>query len=70
MRSKKNSSTKFKNKYSYNLFNKVFKNFKKLRVLILGEIIVDKYCFGKAIGKSGKEPYLVFNEKHSENYQG
>ncbi len=61
---------KIKNKYSYNLFNKVFKNFKKLRVLILGEIIVDKYCFGKAIGKSGKEPYLVFNEKYSENYLG
>ena len=59
-----------KKKFSYKTISKSFNDFSKLNVLVIGEIIIDKYCFGNALGKSGKEPYLVFNEKFTENYLG
>ena len=43
--------------------------FKKLNVFVLGELIVDKYCFGNVIGKSGKEPF-GFKENKTEYYLG
>ena len=46
------------------------RGFKKNAVTIVGEIIIDKYIFGKIIGKSSKEPYLVFKENVSEIYAG
>ena len=61
---------KIKKTTNYIDLNKIFYDFKKLKVLILGEIIIDQYCFGNGIGKSGKEPYLVFKEKFTENYLG
>ena len=61
---------KIKKTINYIDFNKIFNDFKKLKVLVLGEIIIDQYCFGNGIGKSGKEPYLVFSEKFTENYLG
>ena len=33
-------------------------------------MIVDKYCFGNVIGKSGKEPHLVLKENKTEYYLG
>ena len=59
-----------KKNYSYETISKSLNDFSKLNVLVIGEIIIDKYCFGNALGKSGKEPYLVFNEKFTENYLG
>ena len=38
--------------------------------MVLGESIVDEYVFCKAIGKAGKEPYMVLQEKKSEKYLG
>ena len=35
---------------------------KNLNVLIIGEIIIDKYVFSESVGKSGKEPHLVIKE--------
>ena len=32
---------------------------KDLKVLIIGETIIDQYVFCEALGKSGKEPVLV-----------
>lgn len=49
-----------------NFFNKL----KKLDVLIVGEIIIDKYIFNESIGKSGKEHYLVTREINKELYLG
>ena len=48
-----------KKKISYKKINEKLNNFSKLKVLVIGEMIIDKYCFGNALGKSGKEPYLV-----------
>ena len=40
------------------------------KVLVIGETIIDKYVFSEALGKSGKEPLLAFNEIKEENYIG
>ena len=32
---------------------------KKLKVLVIGETIIDQYVFCEALGKSGKDPVTV-----------
>ena len=61
---------KIKKKFSYNEIFKILNTFKKLKVLVLGELIIDKYTFGDVVGKSSKEPYLVLNQKKQEYYVG
>ena len=43
---------------------------KNLKVLLIGETILDQYVFTDALGKSGKEPVLAFRELNSEQYVG
>ena len=46
--------------------SKIFENLKQIKnkkVLLLGEIIIDKYITTEAIGKSGKEPMMVVKKK-------
>ncbi len=45
-------------------------NFRNIKILIIGEIIVDEYNFCEAIGKSGKEPTLVLRDIYKEIYSG
>jgi rfaE bifunctional protein kinase chain/domain/rfaE bifunctional protein nucleotidyltransferase chain/domain len=59
-----------KNKFGYNYIKEKIKNFKKSKILIVGELIFDNYCFGDIIGKSGKEPHLVLRENKNEFYVG
>lgn len=66
----KNFINKLKKNFDYNQIKKIFNKFKSLRVLLIGELIVDKYCFGDVIGKSGKEPHLVLQENINEYYMG
>lgn len=61
---------RLKKKFSYLQINNQIEKFKKLNVMIVGELIVDKYCFGEIIGKSGKEPHLVLSQKKKEYYLG
>ena len=61
---------RIKKKYSFRDIRSEIDNFKKLKVLILGETIIDEYLFCEALGKSGKEPVLVYNEKNTELYLG
>jgi len=44
--------------------------FKKMRVLVIGETIIDQYVFCEALGKSGKEPMLVLRNLKTEEYLG
>ena len=46
------------------------KNFSKIKVLIIGETIIDQYVFCEALGKSGKEPILVVKDLKTEEYLG
>ena len=51
-------------------FQKYLIKLKNLRFLVIGEIIIDRYVFCEALGKSGKEPVLVLKDKSSEEYLG
>ena len=42
----------------------------KLKVLIIGETIIDQYIFCEALGKSGKEPVLVLRDLETQKYLG
>ena len=43
---------------------------KNLKILCIGEAIIDEYVFCEALGKSGKEPVLVLRDIKSEKYSG
>ena len=59
-----------KKQYSFNYINKKIEELKNLKILIIGEIIIDNYIFCKTLGKSGKEPFLVLKDNFSEKYLG
>ncbi len=61
---------KIKSEINLNHFNKKIEKLKKLKILILGETIIDKYVFCEALGKSGKEPHLVLRDLNEETYAG
>ena len=66
------------NKFIQNLKKKIkinqildkIKDFKKLKIVVVGEMIIDQYIFCNAIGKSGKDPVLMLNELYAEKYIG
>jgi len=43
---------------------------RKLKVLVVGEAIVDEYHYCETLGKSGKEPILATRFVHSERFAG
>jgi len=47
-----------------------FNKFSKLKILVIGETIIDHYYFGDAIGKSGKDPIIAIQEEKDEKYIG
>lgn len=61
---------KLKNVLKSKIFDSSFSRLKKLKVLIIGETILDRYTFGETIGKAGKEPMLVLKEKQTKDYVG
>jgi len=50
--------------------NEYMKGLHDLKVLIVGETIIDEYVFCEALGKSGKEPVLALRELTTERYLG
>ena len=48
----------------------IINSFSKLKVLIIGETIIDEYVYCEALGKSGKEPMLVLRDLYKEKYLG
>ncbi len=50
--------------------NKYIDNFKNKKVLLLGETIIDEYITTEAIGKSGKEPMMVVQQKKKIKFLG
>ena len=47
-----------------------FEKLKNLRVLVVGETIIDEYAYCDALGKSGKEPVLNMRHLYEESYLG
>ncbi len=62
------NSIKKKN-YTQNIVSKL-KQLQDLKVLIIGETIIDQYVFCEALGKSGKEPHLALRDLYQETYLG
>tara|TARA_B100000989_G_C19508354_1_gene457607 strand:+ start:404 stop:1870 length:1467 start_codon:yes stop_codon:yes gene_type:complete len=54
-------------------FNEIISDinkFKKLKVLVVGEMIIDNYVFIDPVGKSGKEPILIYKKKYEKKFLG
>lgn len=60
----------FRDKYSAEKIFEYFEKAKDLNVLVVGEAVIDTYCFTDVIGKAGKEPILVGKHQNTENYLG
>lgn len=58
-----------KNYTARNIFHYLEKS-KNLKVLVIGEVIIDVYHFINVIGKAGKEPTLVGKHESQETYLG
>ena len=60
----------FKQRYSVADFARLFEQIEKLKVLVIGDTIIDEYQFCSAIGKSSKDPALALKYKHSDIFAG
>jgi len=67
---KKKLINRIKRKYNFTKIRKLIENFNKIKVLVIGETIIDQYVFCEALGKSGKEPVLVLRDLKTEEYLG
>jgi rfaE bifunctional protein kinase chain/domain len=56
--------------FSFDEINLKLEKIKKLKVLVIGETIIDQYVFCEALGKSGKEPVLVLRDLDTQDYLG
>tara|TARA_B100000989_G_scaffold291223_1_gene265445 strand:- start:186 stop:1721 length:1536 start_codon:yes stop_codon:yes gene_type:complete len=59
-----------KKNYSFSQIISIFEKLNDSKILLFGETIIDEYIFCEALGKSGKEPVLVVEEKDSVKYLG
>ena len=66
----KKAIKKIKKKSDFKNIKKNIDNFSKLKILVIGETIIDQYNFCEAIGKSGKDPMLVLKEIKQDQYLG
>ena len=59
-----------KKNFEFSRIKKIINKFYNLKILVIGEIIIDQYVYCEALGKSGKEPVLVLREINKEEYVG
>lgn len=59
-----------KNKYKCEEITALLEKAKGLKVLIIGDIIIDEYAFGETIERAKKEPILVFKYENSMHFAG
>ena len=59
-----------KKNFPFNHIRQLIDKFKNIKVLVIGEVILDEYIFCEALGKSGKEPVLVLKDIKTEKYLG
>ena len=51
-----------RNNFSYKKVEGIFEKLSSLKILLIGESIIDEYDFCEGLGKSGKESFLVLRE--------
>ena len=61
---------KFSRKHSLRSLSELIENLHNLKVLVMGEAIIDDYHFGATIGKSAKEPIIALKYLSEEAYAG
>ncbi len=61
---------KIVDKHSFDSIKTKVEELKNLKVLVIGETIIDQYVFCEALGKSGKEPVLVLRDLETQQYLG
>ena len=59
-----------KKKDNFDLIIKALNKLKKDKVLVVGDLIIDKYVYGEVLGKSGKEPHMVFGQSKEDLHLG
>lgn len=59
-----------KSEYTFDDIATLVSDLKDVKVLVIGETIIDQYVFCEALGKSGKEPVLVLRDINQEQYAG
>jgi rfaE bifunctional protein kinase chain/domain/rfaE bifunctional protein nucleotidyltransferase chain/domain len=57
-------------KYSYRDIEIILDDLLETKALVIGEIILDQYNFCEPLGKSGKDPIMMFRNIHYEKYLG
>ena len=57
-------------KFSFKEVKDLISKLLSIRVLVVGEAIIDQYVFCEALGKSGKEPILVLRKINTDQYYG
>ncbi len=55
---------------NYNSIINALERLRENKALIIGDLIIDKYVYGEVLGKSGKEPHMVFQESAKDLYLG
>ena len=66
----KNIINKIKKQYKISEIIDLIEKFKKIKVLVIGEIIIDEYNFCEGMGKSGKDSMLSLKDIRTEQYLG
>ena len=61
---------KILDKNSFDVIQNKVEEISKIKVLVIGETIIDQYVFCEALGKSGKEPVLVLRDLDTQEYLG
>lgn len=70
MEKKKDWVTKHKEKFSLDQIKKALESLQDLKVLIIGDTIIDEYCFVEPRGGSAKDPMLTVDYLSEEVYAG
>jgi len=61
---------KFKKKYAVAKVQNYFDEIKNLKVLVIGEVIIDSFCFGEHLGKMRRESLMEFGINGTINQVG
>ena len=61
---------KIKKNFNLNSIYHLIEKLKNFNSLVFGEAIIDQYIMCEALGRSGKDPILMFDEIESKNFAG
>jgi rfaE bifunctional protein kinase chain/domain/rfaE bifunctional protein nucleotidyltransferase chain/domain len=60
----------FRTKFQIDHILEAIKKLETLRVMVIGEAIIDRYTFTSPLGQTGKGPFLAVRYDYSEDYAG